>query len=73
MNGWVCIHTENQMFRAELWKNALEAAEVPAVLLNQKDSSYGFGEVALWVPEQELDRAKSILGLDLDKPVEGGQ
>ena len=72
MKGWVCIHTENQVFRAELCKNALTVADVPAVLLNQRDSSYGFGELALWVPEQEADRAKSILGLD-GKPVEGEQ
>ena len=66
MKGWVCIHIENEVFRAELCKNTLAAADVPAVLLNQKDSSYGFGELALWVPEAEVKRAKSVLGLDRD-------
>ena len=36
---------------------------IPAVLLNQKDSSYGFGELVLWVPEQEFERARAALGL----------
>lgn len=51
-------------------KNALEVAEIPAVLLNQKDSSYGFGEMALWVPEPETERARQLLGLD---PVQSGE
>jgi len=64
MEGWICILTETEAFRAELMKNALEVAEIPAVLLNQKDSSYGFGEMALWVPEPETERARQLLGLD---------
>jgi hypothetical protein len=63
MEGWVRILTESQSFRAELLKNALEGVGIPAVLLNQKDSSYGFGELVLWVPEQEADRARAALGL----------
>ncbi|MGB1618125.1 MAG: DUF2007 domain-containing protein [Flavobacteriales bacterium] len=63
MEGWVRLLTESQSFRAELLKNALEGVGIPAVLLNQKDSSYGFGELVLWVPEQEAERARAALGL----------
>ena len=63
MEGWVRLLTESQSFRAELLKNALEGVGIPAVLLNQKDSSYGFGELVLWVPEQEAKRARAALGL----------
>ena len=63
MEGWVRLLTESQSFRAELLKNALEGVGIPAVLLNQKDSSYGFGELVLWVPEQEFERARAALGL----------
>ena len=63
MEGWVRLLTESQSFRAELLKNALEGVGIPAVLLNQKDSSYGFGELVLWVPEQEAERARAVLGL----------
>ena len=63
MEGWVRLLTESQSLRAELLKNALEGEGIPAVLLNQKDSSYGFGEVVLFVPEQEAERARAILGL----------
>ena len=63
MEGWVRLLTESQSFRAELLKNALEGVGIPAVLLNQRDSSYGFGELVLWVPEQEAERARAALGL----------
>ena len=63
MEGWVRLLTESQSLRAELLKNALEGEGIPVVLLNQKDSSYGFGEVVLFVPEQEAERARAILGL----------
>ena len=63
MEGWVRLLTESQSFRAELLKNALEGVGIPAVLLNQKDSSYGFGELVLWVPKQEAERARAALGL----------
>ena len=63
MEGWVRLLTESQSFRAELLKNALEGVGIPAVLLNQKDSSYGFGELVLWVPEQQAERARASLGL----------
>ena len=63
MEGWVRLLTESQSFRAELLKNALEGVGIPVVLLNQKDSSYGFGELVLWVPEQEVERARAALGL----------
>ena len=63
MEGWVRLLTESQSFRAELLKNALEGVGIPAVLLNQKDSSYGFGELVLWVPEQEAERARAVLEL----------
>ena len=63
MEGWVRLLTESQSLRAELFKNALEGVGIPAVLLNQKDSSYGFGELVLWVPEQQAERARAVLGL----------
>ena len=72
MDGWVRLLTESQSFRAELLKNALEGVGIPAVLLNQKDSSYGFGEFALWVPGNEVERAQIELGLHLGSELPTG-
>lgn len=63
MEGWTCILIESQAFRADLMKNALEGAGIPALVLNQRDSSYGFGELRVMVPSKEADRARVVLGL----------
>lgn len=63
MEGWTCIATESQSFQAELLKNTLEGSGIQAVILNQRDSSYGFGELRVMVPAVEGDRARALLGL----------
>ncbi len=63
MEGWTRILVESQAFRAELMRNTLEGAGIPAVVLNQRDSSYGFGELGVWVPSEHVERAREVLGL----------
>lgn len=72
MEGWARIHSEAQPFRAELMRNRLEGAGIPAVLLNQRDSSYGFGQLELLVPETEVQRALEVLGMGSEEQ-DGGQ
>lgn len=63
MEGWTCIATESQSFQAELIKNTLVGSGIQAVVLNQRDSSYGFGELKVMVRTEDLDRARDLLGL----------
>lgn len=53
-------------------RNRLEGAGIPAVLLNQRDSSYGFGQLELLVPETEVQRALEVLGMGSEEQ-DGGQ
>lgn len=39
----------------------LQAQDVNAVIINKQDSSYLFGEAELYVPQDEVIRAKRIL------------
>jgi len=39
----------------------LKAQEVNAVIINKQDSSYLFGSAELYVPQDEVIRAKRIL------------
>ena len=39
----------------------LQAQEINAVIINKQDSSYLFGEAELYVPQDEVIRAKRIL------------
>lgn len=45
----------------ELKLALLQAQEINAVIINKQDSSYLFGEAELYVPQDEVIRAKRIL------------
>jgi len=48
----------------------LEQHQIPAVVLNKRDSSYLFGFVELLVQEEDLGRAKEVLLNDTTLPTE---
>lgn len=45
----------------ELKLALLQAQEINAVIINKQDSSYLFGDAELYVPQDEVIRAKRIL------------
>lgn len=60
----VCIFTTNQEFEAILIQDKLIDANVDVVMLNKKDSSYQtFGQIELYVPVLQAEKAKTILKL----------
>ena len=58
--GWVKIlsGTANVV---ELKSAVLKSLEVDAVVINKQDSSYLFGEAELYVPHDQVIKAKRIL------------
>jgi hypothetical protein len=63
MEGWSLIHSDSMPFGAEVCRAKLEGAGIKAVVLNKQDSSYGmFGPVEVYVPQEELERARTALG-----------
>jgi hypothetical protein len=60
--GWVEIFSSGSEIRAELLKQALAEAGVVSVVINQKDSSYlSFGDVQVYVQEENVEQAKLIV------------
>lgn len=59
--SWQKVYSSNDQFKAELLKQVLVANQIEAVVLNQKDSSYQFGEVSILVPEADLATAKTLI------------
>lgn len=59
--NWIRLFTGTDFFRAEIIRQSLEAAGIPAVLLNKKDSSYGFGQIEVLVHEADQMAAEGIL------------
>ena len=71
MQGWVLVHSDSQTFGAALCRSRLEAAAIRCVVLNKRDSSYGmFGPVEVYVPAEDLEKARACLDSadDCDNP-----
>lgn len=61
-SNWTKIKVYNQAFEAEIVKNMLLENNIPAVVLNKKDSSYLFGVVELYVEHENEDKAMELMG-----------
>lgn len=58
---WVKIYSTGVNYKAELLKGLLFENNIEAVIMNKKDSSYGFGELELYVSSDNVIKAKHIL------------
>jgi len=68
MDGWVSVFSDSFAPVVEMRKQILANSEIPCVIMNRQDSSYsgvGFAsvEVQLLVPENFVEKAKSLLQL----------
>ena len=62
MKDWKMIYTNSNLSTAAMVAGLLNEKEVPAKLLNRKDSAYVFlGEVEVYVPEDFVAIAEEIL------------
>ena len=64
MKGWSVVYSDGFPPAVDLRRSVLEQHEIPAVVLNKRDSSYLFGFVELLVQNEDLDRAKAVLTSD---------
>jgi hypothetical protein len=62
LSDWVCVFESNLPWQADLNRLYLEENGVPAIVLNQQDSSYQvFGVVRVMVPTQDQQTAEALL------------
>jgi hypothetical protein len=61
-NVWTCIYKTTSLFEAETIKGNLEHAQIDAVILNKRDSSYlNFGYIEIHVPSLQEKKAAQLL------------
>jgi len=65
VSNWNSVFKTNIQHQAEIVKAILLDSEIDAVLLNQKDSSYHFGNIEVKVEQSNVIKALKIIG-DLD-------
>jgi len=62
MNNWVSVFETTESFVAERMKEVLIEAGIPAVVLNQLDSSYKtFGGINVMVHEENRQKAETVI------------
>ncbi|WP_294139358.1 DUF2007 domain-containing protein [uncultured Sanguibacteroides sp.] len=62
MDNWVSVFTTNEEFEAERIKELLIDSNIPAVILNQKDSSYTMlGEINVMVNKEHKEEAEKVI------------
>jgi hypothetical protein len=61
-NNWVKVYTTENAITAEIIKQALVENDIPAVVLNQQDSSYTtFGLLTILVRPEDMDSAAAYI------------
>jgi hypothetical protein len=62
MNNWRKVFENGSPVRAEIVKSVLEESNIPAVVLNKKESVYQIhGQYEVMVPTEEVLRALNII------------
>lgn len=59
--NWQEVFSTSHVWQAEMAKQILEENEITAVVINRKDSSYLFGEVAVYAEIKNAEKAKELL------------
>ena len=62
MENWVSVFTTTRELEAGIVKDLLDEAGIPAVILNQKDSSYQtFGDISVMVSRDDREKAEQVI------------
>ncbi len=61
MKGWVKVHTGSKLPYVSMVKHLLESNEIPVIQLNKQDSSYLFGEIELYVRNEDVVKTNFLL------------
>ena len=65
MNDWQPVFKDERQHRAEIVKSVLKDADIAAVVVNKKDSAYGFGILEVRVQPDDVLRAIKIVKEDI--------
>jgi len=61
LDNWIVIYTSAQLYEAEMVRSIMADNEIECVIMNKKDSTYGFGEIEVYVPTEEAFKAKQLI------------
>jgi len=59
--NWVSIYSAVQMYEAELIKSILAEKNIECVIMNKQDSTYGIGDIEIYVLNANAFNAKQLI------------
>jgi len=60
-DNWIVIYSSTELYEAEMVRSMMAENEIECVIMNKKDSTYGFGEIEVYVPTDEAFKAKQLI------------
>ena len=60
-DNWVVIYSTAQLYEAEMVKDMMADNDIESVIMNKKDSTYGFGDIEVYVSTNEAFKAKQLI------------
>jgi hypothetical protein len=61
LDNWIVIYSTAQLYEAEIVKSIMAENGIESVIMNKKDSTYGFGDIDVYVPTSEAFSAKQLI------------
>ena len=62
--NWKQIYTNTTLHQAEMLKELLIARDIQAIVINKKDTTFGWGGYSVYVEEEVTDKAKQLAHAD---------
>ena len=59
--GWVLTYSVNKLHLAQMAREMLSDHDIPSHIIDKRDSSYLFGEIELYVPQDNIVKAKQLI------------
>ena len=60
-DNWSVVYTHNVLYHVEILKAVLVDNGIESVIINRVDSNYLFGDIELYVSNEDFDNAKKII------------
>jgi hypothetical protein len=60
-DNWESVYSTNQSYDAEIIKTMMADNDIECVIMNKQDSTYGIGEIELYVMAEDIIKAKQLI------------
>ncbi|MEI8047325.1 MAG: DUF2007 domain-containing protein [Bacteroidota bacterium] len=60
-DNWESVYSTNQSYDAEMIKTMMADNDIECVIMNKQDSTYGIGEIELYVLAEDIIKAKQLI------------